>query len=98
MALLLLGLAAYGPKAWDVGQSERKQAMATKSGTDTKSDAAAPTDTIITPAGPRLREKVREVKPGEAVRRNDDGSLSIEPAQTSKDDETPSAKSTGERN
>jgi hypothetical protein len=84
---LLLGLAACCLSA-GTGQPQGEQAMATKSGTT----ANRPADTVITPAGPRQREKVREVKPGEVVRRNEDGSLSVEPNRTSKGDKTPSPK------
>lgn len=56
--------------------------MATKpSETDSKSDTAGRRDTIITPAGPLPREKVHQVRPGEVVRRKEDGSLIIEPAR-----------------
>jgi len=34
-------------------------------------------DLVITPGGPRPKDKVHPVGPGEAVRRNDDGSYSV---------------------
>lgn len=37
-------------------------------------------DVVITPAGPAPKENVHPVKPGEKVRRNDDGRLEIVPA------------------
>jgi hypothetical protein len=70
------------------GQQRGEQAMATKS----KTTSNRPVDSVITPAGPRQREKVHEVKPGEVVRRSTDGSLRIEPDRTLKGTETPSPK------
>ena len=37
---------------------------------------------MITPAGPVTRDQVRPVKPGEAVRRNDDGTYTVVRAST----------------
>jgi hypothetical protein len=36
-------------------------------------------DIVITPAGPIPKDKVRQVKPNETVRRNEDGSYTIVP-------------------
>jgi hypothetical protein len=36
-------------------------------------------DLVITPGGPRPKDQVRLVKPGEAVRRNTDGTYTIIP-------------------
>ncbi len=41
-------------------------------------------DVVITPAGPMPKDKVREVKPGEAVRQNEDGTVTIVPDSTKK--------------
>jgi hypothetical protein len=38
---------------------------------------AEPDETVITPAGPVRRDKVRKLKPGETVVRNPDGSYSV---------------------
>jgi hypothetical protein len=38
-----------------------------------------PKDSVITPGGPRPKDQVRSVKPGEAVRRNKDGTYTIIP-------------------
>jgi len=36
-------------------------------------------DLVITPGGPRPKDQVRVVKPGEALRRNEDGTYTIVP-------------------
>jgi len=38
-------------------------------------------DLVITPGGPRRRDQVRPVRPGEVVRRNEDGTYTIVPKQ-----------------
>jgi hypothetical protein len=38
---------------------------------------------VITPGGPRPRDQVHAVKPGEAIRRNEDGSYTIVPTKNS---------------
>jgi hypothetical protein len=43
--------------------------------------AADKDDLVITPGGPRPREQVRPVKPGEVVRQNEDGTFTIVPKQ-----------------
>ena len=53
---------------------------AEKRGTDeTKHDPRAAPDTVNTPAGPVPKEQVHEVKPGETVRRNKDGTYTNVP-------------------
>jgi hypothetical protein len=37
-------------------------------------------DLVITPGGPRPRGQVHHVRPGEVVRRNDDGTYTVVPA------------------
>jgi hypothetical protein len=37
-------------------------------------------DLVITPEGPRPRKKVHHVRPGQAVRQNEDGTYTIVPA------------------
>jgi hypothetical protein len=39
-------------------------------------------DLVITPGGPRAKDQVRALKPGEALRRNADGSYTIVPIAT----------------
>jgi hypothetical protein len=54
----------------------------TESGGDGRDEvppAEKPVETVITPAGPVPRDKVRKVKPGEVVIRNPDGSYSVVP-------------------
>lgn len=41
--------------------------------------AADKDDLVITPGGPRPRDQVRHVRPGEAVQRNDDGTYTVVP-------------------
>jgi hypothetical protein len=41
-------------------------------------------DLTVTPGGPRRRDQVRQVRPGEALRQNEDGTYSIVPAENSK--------------
>jgi hypothetical protein len=36
-------------------------------------------DQVVTPGGPRPKDRVRAIKPGEALRRNPDGTYSIVP-------------------
>ena len=36
-------------------------------------------DLVITPGGPRPKDQVRIVKPGEALRRNEDGTFTVVP-------------------
>ena len=51
-----------------------------KGATDrTKPHAPEEPDMVNTPAGPVPREKVQEVQPGEAVRRNQDGTFTKVP-------------------
>jgi hypothetical protein len=44
------------------------------------------TDIVITPGGPRPRSSTHYVPPGSAVRRQPDGSLTVEPATPSADE------------
>jgi hypothetical protein len=48
-------------------------------------------DLVITPGGPRPRDQVHHVGPGEALRQNEDGTYSIVPADTSKNPPNDSA-------
>ena len=41
--------------------------------------AADEDDLVITPGGPRPRDQVHHVRPGETVRRNDDGTYTVVP-------------------
>lgn len=41
-------------------------------------------DLVTTPGGPRRRDQVRHLRPGEALRQNEDGTYSIVPAEDSK--------------
>jgi hypothetical protein len=43
----------------------------------TQPDNRKQPETVITPAGPVLKEHVRHVGPGERVQRNEDGSFTI---------------------
>ena len=43
--------------------------------------AADKDDPVITPGGPRPRDQVHHVRPGETVRRNDDGTYTIVPVK-----------------
>ena len=42
-------------------------------------DPSEKQDLVVTPGGPRPKDKVRALKPGEALRRNPDGTYSIVP-------------------
>jgi len=44
-------------------------------------------DVVITPAGPRPKDKVHPVGPGEAIRRNPDGSYIVVPKKETQDGE-----------
>jgi hypothetical protein len=41
-------------------------------------------DLVVTPGGPRRRDQIRHLRPGEALRQNEDGTYSIVPADDSK--------------
>jgi hypothetical protein len=62
-------------------QMAKDDSDAEKRGTDkTKQDPRATPDTVNTPAGPVPKEQVHEVKPGETVRRNKDGTYTNVPS------------------
>jgi hypothetical protein len=44
-------------------------------------------DVVITPAGPRPKNKVHPVAPGESIRRNPDGTYSVVPKRKNQDGE-----------
>jgi len=52
--------------------------------TPSKKDKSPDQPTVITPGGPRQRDQVHPVAPGESVRRNPDGSYSVIPAPATK--------------
>ena len=52
---------------------------AEKNATDKKPNSAGAPDIVNTPAGPVPKKEVHEVKPGETVRRNKDGTFTSVP-------------------
>ncbi len=62
------------------GTGENQMASdAEKNATDKKPDLAGAPDIVNTPAGPVPKKEVHEVKPGETVRRNKDGTFTSVP-------------------
>jgi hypothetical protein len=53
---------------------EKKKARGKKKRIDEKNQ-----DVVMTPAGPVPKDKVHPVKPGEVVRRNEDGTYTVVP-------------------
>jgi hypothetical protein len=51
---------------------------------DNKVSSTPQQDLVITPAGPIPRDKVHEVRPGETVRQNKDGTMTIVPKPENK--------------
>jgi hypothetical protein len=54
---------------------------------DSKQQPGDDEERVITPAGPLPKSKVHQVKPGEVVRRNPDGTISIVPKERPEGDE-----------
>jgi hypothetical protein len=48
---------------------------------DSRRLAADKDDLVITPGGPRPRDQVRRVRPGEVLRQNKDGTFSVIPKE-----------------
>lgn len=48
---------------------------------DSRQLASGKDDLVITPGGPRPRDQVRPVKPGEVVHQNEDGTFTVVPKE-----------------
>jgi hypothetical protein len=70
--------ATASPSAREAGENQMVS-DAEKDTTDKKPGPATAPDMVNTPAGPVPKNQVREVKPGEAVRRNKDGTFTNVP-------------------
>lgn len=73
--------AAY---VWAYPNPPGRVAMTSSGGGSCGKDGSADKkdDLVITPGGPRPREQVHPVGPGETVRRNPDGTYTVVPKQT----------------
>jgi hypothetical protein len=69
---------AASPSTSGTGENQMPS-DAEKNTTDKKPDSTATPDIVNTPAGPVPKKEVHEVKPGETVRRNKDGTFTSVP-------------------
>jgi len=73
------GRAASVPSAQRAGESQMAQDDRTTETDKNKQKSTGKPDMVNTPAGPVPRERVHEVKPGEVLRRNKDGTYTKVP-------------------
>jgi len=79
-----VALSDYAAEQTGAQQMPKNDQHVQKDSTTSPPQGTPQTDVVITPAGPVPKNKVYEVKPGEAVRQNDDGTITIVPNSKAK--------------
>jgi hypothetical protein len=77
--------------AWTCAEFLHPIVMASSGSVPSDKDGSGnkPDDIVITPGGPRRRDQVHPVGPGETVRRNQDGTYTVVPKPTPDSNEKP---------
>lgn len=75
------GSAAYSAPIWETARCP----IGTSASDGSSGDGKGEDDLVITPGGPRPRRQVHEVRPGETLRQNDDGTFTIVPSDVPAD-------------